>query len=76
LVAWFRWRGDRPAEPPPLLPLGRPAGEGWAVAASVEEGEGDEGFGLLNPKDMRGEEPQFGVGGLDEALDRRWSRAA
>ena len=41
---------------------GSSAGEGWAVAASVEEGEGDEVLGVLEAVGHAGEDADLGVG--------------
>ena len=41
--------------------------DGW-VAPEGEEGEGDEGFGSVEAEGDAGEEPDLGVGGLDEAV--------
>ena len=38
------------------------------MAAEGEEGEGDEGFGSVEAEGDAGEEPDLGVGGLDEAV--------
>ncbi len=47
------------------------AGELGAVAASVEEGEGDEVFGLAEPVGDAGEDSQFRVRRLDRRRARR-----
>lgn len=44
------------------------AGEGWAVAASVEEAEGDHVVGGLEPVGEAGEQPEFGVHALGESV--------
>src|SRR5512144_649133 len=45
-----------------------PAGEGWAVAAEREHGEGDERFGFVESEGHAGEQSNLGVGGLDEPV--------
>ena len=38
------------------------------MAAESEHGEGDEGFGSVEPERGAGEETDLGVGGFDEAV--------
>ena len=45
-----------------------PAGQGWAVAAEREHGEGDERFGFVESEGHAGEQSNLGVGGLDEPV--------
>src|SRR5512144_1242758 len=45
-----------------------PAGEGWAVAAEREHGEGEERVGFVESEGHAGEQSNLGVGGLDEPV--------
>jgi len=52
------------------------SGQGWAVAAEGQHGEGDQGVGVLEAEGGAGDEPDLGVDRSISPLDRPCSRAA
>ena len=58
LLGWCWWPGSSAPS----------AGQRWAVAAAIEQGEGDEVLGFAEPVGDAGEQAQLRVGRLDQRV--------